>query len=74
MHKHVTKCFHHDQKKGKLDKRQTIWYNQSYLYVVTSLLHADTLSILAGEVGRLTGTELQMDTKKTGFQLDAVFE
>ena len=34
------------------------------LNVVASLLHTDTLSILAGEVGGLAGTQLQMDTKQ----------
>ena len=33
------------------------------LYVVTSLLHTDALSILTGEVCGWAGTQLQMDAK-----------
>ena len=33
------------------------------LYVVTSLLHTDALSILTGEVCGRAGTQLQMDTE-----------
>ena len=61
MHNHVTMT----RKRQILDKRENqLKVTESDLNVVASLLHTDTLSILAGEVGGLAGTQLQVDTKQ----------